>query len=197
MGAVTAAGVASAGVGGGIKATIEMNLHDIDPDGPNGPQKPDGRIRISELIENFKHGPLCIFDFRGSLGVTLSAFLSVVGITYRFEIADITIISFDFSCGVTNDPQLATVLPDGTLRLNMGPYASERQQLNTEDGDENFSVKYEAFDESRHEDRDGDGQLDPLEDMNANEKLDVDFDGYVIEAFGDPTATTRLRSSRA
>jgi hypothetical protein len=139
-GSVTAAGVASAGIGGGIKAAIEMNFHDIDPDGPNGSQKADGRIRVSELVENFKHGPLCIFDFRGTLGVTLSAFVSIVGITYRFEIADITLLSFDFSCGVTNDPVLGEVLSDGTLRLNMGPYAAERLELNTEDANETFSA---------------------------------------------------------
>ena len=54
-----------AGVRGGITAEILFNLHDNND---------DGRVRPSELIENFELGPIHVFDISG----TLDAFLESV-----------------------------------------------------------------------------------------------------------------------
>ena len=51
---------------GGIYANINLNLN--DPDG-------DGRVRLDELVQNFKLGPTHIFDLSGSLDAGLNAYL--------------------------------------------------------------------------------------------------------------------------
>jgi hypothetical protein len=139
-------GVASAGVGGGIFATIGFDLHDIDPDGPNGIQKADGKIRADEFIQ-FADMPLCIFDVDGKLTAGLSAFVKIgVGffsITKRFKIAEVTLLDFTFGCdpGDLPEPVLASQSGD-VLTLNMGPRAASRQAPNTEDGNESFKITH-------------------------------------------------------
>jgi hypothetical protein len=61
------------GVGGGISANVEANLRDPDVDAthPNG----DGKVRIDEIIQDFREGPLCLFDIKGALTAGLSAFV--------------------------------------------------------------------------------------------------------------------------
>jgi len=111
--------VASASVGGGIEATIEGDLNDLDN---------DGKFRLDELIETF---PLCMFDIDGQ--VTAGAFAKVkVGFgpfsyTKRWNIAETTLADFSYSCNLDPDPVLATNLGGGVLRLNVGPHAAERQ----------------------------------------------------------------------
>src|SRR5205807_5495313 len=85
--------IASAGVGGGIFATIDMNLHD-----PNN----DGRLRIDEILADLKRGPLCLFDMTGKIDGVLSAFVkvgfSIFSTTKHFEIARVTFLDFAFVC---------------------------------------------------------------------------------------------------
>ncbi len=74
--------LAEAGVRGGVFAGVDFNLNDPDR---------DGRVRGGELAENFRLGPIHIFDVRGRLDAGLSAYVSVnlllFSIEEEFEIA--------------------------------------------------------------------------------------------------------------
>ena len=59
-------GVASAGVAGGIFATIGFDLDD-----PNN----DGKMRFNEMLAQLQRGPLCLFDVSGELKAGLSAYI--------------------------------------------------------------------------------------------------------------------------
>ena len=166
-------GIASAGVGGGIFATVGFNLHDRDPDGPTGPEKPDGKVRLGEIIADFNQGPLCLFDIEGALTAALSAFLKVgfgpFSVTKRFKLAEIKLLDFSFGCGpdgsVPPNPVLAEFDPSlgaGVLRLNAGPFAGARKELDTDDDDETFTVSLDKK-------------------VEANPADDV----IVVEAFGE------------
>ena len=166
-------GIASAGVGGGIFATVGFNLHDRDPDGPTGPEKPDGKVRLGEIIADFNQGPLCLFDIEGALTAALSAFLKVgfgpFSVTKRFKLAEIKLLDFSFGCGpdgsVPPNPVLAELDPSlgtGVLRLNAGPFAGARKELDTDDDDETFTVSLDKK-------------------VEANPADDV----IVVEAFGE------------
>ncbi|HEV8608216.1 MAG TPA: right-handed parallel beta-helix repeat-containing protein, partial [Tepidisphaeraceae bacterium] len=171
--------VFSAGVGGGIFATIHFNLHD-----PNTtPQQPfgDGKIRVSEIIQDFQLGPQCIVDVDGKMTAALDAYVKVgvdipfvgfVGWEETYTIAEATLLDFSYGCqGNPNDPDpiLATVQGDGTLRLNMGPYAADRVFGDTTDSDENFVVTH----------------LEPLEgDAPGTERVRVEAFGYFQDLAG-------------
>jgi Ca2+-binding RTX toxin-like protein len=137
-------GIARGGVGGGLFADIDFDLHD-----PNQ----DGRVRIKEILTNvlneFKFGepllsPLAMFDITGKLTAELFAFLKVnlgfVNIDEKFLITDpITLLNFESH--FTRYPTLATELPGGVLQLNMGKFADQRVEGDKSDGDEVFKVK--------------------------------------------------------
>ena len=114
---------------------------------PNG----DGKVRIKEIIDDFQMGPLCLFDVAGKLTAGLNAFVKVgvdvpfvgfVGWKKTFNIANATLLDFNYSCSMMPqpDPILATNIGSGVLRLNMGPFAAQRLHVNTTDGDETFVV---------------------------------------------------------
>src|SRR5439155_415334 len=148
-------------------------LHDRDPDGPTGPEKPDGKVRLGEIIADFNQGPLCLFDIEGALTAALSAFLKVgfgpFSVTKRFKLAEIKLLDFSFGCGpdgsVPPNPVLAEFDPSlgaGVLRLNAGPFAGARKELDTDDDDETFTVSLDKK-------------------VEANPADDV----IVVEAFGE------------
>ncbi|MCY2928621.1 MAG: calcium-binding protein [Planctomycetota bacterium] len=152
--------VADFGVGGGIAANV--NIEAADPDVSPGFPKGDGKLRLNEIIAGLEEGPLCMFDFSGSMTAFLDAFVKVgvdvpfvgfVGWQKHFNIASATLLDFNFACGsgATPPPVLAnyvdaggTVLgaadSDGILRLNMGPFAPDRLSVDVTDGDEHFDV---------------------------------------------------------
>src|SRR5262249_4801083 len=131
--------VARGGVGGGLFADINFDLHD--------PNK-DGRVRITELltsiINEFKYGnpldsPLAIFDISGSLVARLFAFLKIdlflFSIDEKWDITPpVELLKFDFP--FVRVPTLATELGDGVLQLNMGKFAKQRVEGVLTDGDE-------------------------------------------------------------
>jgi len=140
------AAVASAGVGGGISADVFFNLHDPDS---------DGKVRAAEILSNLNRGPLCLFDVTGDLKAGLKAFVRLgsppFDITKRFNLAEVKLLDFNIGCGPGgNQPpnpvlaQLDPSLGNGVLRLNMGPFAAQRRELDTEDGDETFTVSFDA-----------------------------------------------------
>ena len=53
---------------GGIGATIEFDLNDIND---------DGKIRVSEIVANAQQDPRCIFDITGRLYLFLEAYLKI------------------------------------------------------------------------------------------------------------------------
>ncbi len=138
--------VASAGVGGSIGGSVNFTANDPDSDGLGA----DGKLRPKEVISDLQMSPLCLFDITGKVTASLSAFVKVgfdtpfgfVGWEKDFNLGSSTIA--DFSAGCTsmpaNPPVLATVLGDGTLRLNMGPYAADRVNGDVTDGNESFTV---------------------------------------------------------
>lgn len=127
-------------VEGGIFATLGLNLHDIDG---------DGKMRFGEFLERIQGGnPLCVFDFEGEFGAYLELEvrfgldlgLVCICVTFPFEIARVTLVSFSVECD--NPPPILATLDegDGTLYLNMGDRAAYRVHQNTTDGDESFKV---------------------------------------------------------
>ncbi|MDB5319040.1 MAG: cya 2, partial [Phycisphaerales bacterium] len=127
-------GVASAGVAGGIFANIGFNLDD-----PNN----DGKMRLNEIAAQLARGPMCLFDVSGELTAGLSAYVKFLFSKKTFNIATIKLLDFNYSCPAVPadpDPILATVLPGGVLRLNVGPNAAARQYGDLTDGDESYTV---------------------------------------------------------
>lgn len=82
-------GLAEAGVRGGITAEILFDLHDNND---------DGRVRPSELIENFELGPIHVFDISGTLDAFLEAFLKIdlflFSIDETFTLAEVRLLDF-------------------------------------------------------------------------------------------------------
>jgi Ca2+-binding RTX toxin-like protein len=115
--------IVSAGVGGGIELTVNLDLDDR-PD-------PDGKLRIDEIVSKLSN-PWCLFVVSGKLEAFLEAFVKIdfffFSKTWTFELARITLLEFSAACDPPN-PVLATVdynmAGDGTkdLLLYMGSQA--------------------------------------------------------------------------
>ncbi len=128
-------------VEGGIYAQLGLNLHDTDS---------DGKMRFGEFLDRIQMGgPLCIFDFQGEFGAYLELEvrfgldlgLVCICVTFPFEIARVTLVSFEVQCDVP-PPILATLDDaDGTLYLNMGDRSVFREHGDLTDGDESFRIK--------------------------------------------------------
>jgi Ca2+-binding RTX toxin-like protein len=116
--------VVEIGVGGGIKATVNFDLHDRGT--------PDGKIREQELEDNFsENGIFGIFDTSGYLEAGLSAFVKVgfgpFSVETNFDIVSIRLLDFDFSRkDVPFDLEPAEVTGTGTAALNVGGSSIER-----------------------------------------------------------------------
>ncbi|HET9943471.1 MAG TPA: hypothetical protein VFR05_09030, partial [Terriglobia bacterium] len=134
---------ARGGVGGGLFADIDFDLHDPDR---------DGRVRLKELATNvineFVHGspvlsPLAIFDITGKLTAELFAFVEVdlllFEINERWHITD-PITLLDFESNFIRVPTLATEIGGGVLQLNMGKNSEQRVEGDLTDFGETFIV---------------------------------------------------------
>jgi Ca2+-binding RTX toxin-like protein len=127
-------GVASAGVSGGIFATIGFDLDD-----PNN----DGKMRLNEMAAQLARGPMCLFDVSGELTAGLSAYIKFLFSKKTFNIATVKLLDFNYSCpadAAEPDPILATLLPGGVLQLNVGAHAGDRLYGDLSDGDDTFTV---------------------------------------------------------
>ncbi|MES2992163.1 MAG: OmpA family protein [Pseudomonadota bacterium] len=140
-------GIARGGVGGGLFAEIDFDLHD-----PND----DGRVRIREIVTNilneFRYGepalsPLAMFDITGKLTAELFAFLKIdfgfFEVDEKFQITD-PITLLDFESDFERFPTLATELTDGVLQLNMGKFSEQRIEGDRSDLAEEFHVKQDG-----------------------------------------------------
>ncbi|MCC7373311.1 MAG: M10 family metallopeptidase C-terminal domain-containing protein [Verrucomicrobiales bacterium] len=125
--------VASAGVTGGIYADVLFDLRDNDG---------DGRVRVSEIVENAKESPLCVFEVSGRIYASLDAFLKanllIAKIEKEWNFGEITLLEFGIDCPM---PTLASVDSDGELLLHMGEFAALREYGDTADGSERFTVR--------------------------------------------------------
>ncbi|HEU5192826.1 MAG TPA: hypothetical protein VFX14_24355 [Methylomirabilota bacterium] len=132
------AAVVTAGVFGGISATLDLNLHD-----PNH----DGIVRLTEVLDEFEKDPLCIFDTSGDVRASLEAFVKV---GFSTPLGDVTIfedrlvfaekILFDLNddCHFDTPPVIAKLEGD-TLNLLVGSRKGERAGVdNTEDNEVYF-----------------------------------------------------------
>ena len=133
-GAAVSIGVASAGVEGGIFATVDMSL--FDPSGT-------GKLRLNTFIHELETDPLQIFTVSGQVYAQLFAYIDInlflFSINDTFNITPpITLVTFNYTPHPT--PTLATVSGNGTLVLQTGPDASNRGVGNTNDGDESVTV---------------------------------------------------------
>lgn len=125
--------IAEVGVRGGVTATIEFDLNDVND---------DGRVRVSEIIANAQQDPRCIFDIHGELGLFLEAFLIIdlfffsIDKTWRF--GEFTLFEFDITC-----PEPVLAEQTGTeLRINIGSRAVQREEIDTNDNAETFVVAH-------------------------------------------------------
>ena len=131
-------GIARAGVGGGIDATITFDWHDAIA---------DDHVHLSEIAGAIaaEGNPLAAFDVGGALTFELFAFIEFL--TFRQDIPitpKATLFSFEDTS--KRAPILASVNDDGTLYLNMGPNAKDRLNGDTSDGNEEFSLEYSGGD---------------------------------------------------
>ncbi|MDX6226095.1 MAG: hypothetical protein QOE64_2471, partial [Frankiales bacterium] len=112
--------VISAGVEGGIRLTLNLNLND-------SPNK-DGVLRIDEILEKLQN-PICLFDVSGALDFFLRAFVEIDLFFYsdrfEFELLNIRLLDFSASCEPPK-PVLAVNDGSGTLTLNIGTRANQR-----------------------------------------------------------------------
>ncbi|TDG15222.1 LEPR-XLL domain-containing protein [Seongchinamella unica] len=151
--------VASAGVEGGVRAEIGANWNDPDS---------DGKVYLDELARNFARGVECVFDLEGALSAFFDAFVKIgfdtpFGFVTIFSetlnLLDVTLLDFSVSCPPLPPPLPGTLSGDDIL-LNIGDRAGDRQPGAT-DGEEEIFVLSEM-------DRDGDGELTVLKDINGN-----------------------------
>jgi Ca2+-binding RTX toxin-like protein len=127
-------GVASAGVKGGIDATIFFDWHDSIP---------DGHVHLSEIAGNVVSNggnPLAAFDVGGELTFQMFVFLKILSFEKDFPITPETTL-YSFEDTSSRDPILATDLGGGVLQLNMGPNAKDRLNGDVSDGNEEFFVR--------------------------------------------------------
>lgn len=137
-GAQLNAGVAEAGVEGGIEVTVDFNLDD--------PSR-DGKVRLSEMganiVANADLGPLAltsIFDVSGRMDWFFRAYVEVLGGLWskEWELGRGTI--FRFSVPFKRVAQLASEQGKGKLLLNIGPNSTSRTHGNLNDGDDRLTL---------------------------------------------------------
>ncbi|MDX2256163.1 MAG: hypothetical protein NW214_11660 [Pseudanabaenaceae cyanobacterium bins.39] len=127
-------GVARGGVGGGIYADLKLDL--VDSDG-------DGKVRgfdINPVVGGtFSTG----LESYAEVGFPDKSWAGVpLGQRWTWESPKYTLFEFDTKLVSPQfAPKLATLLSDGTLRLNSGLNALGRQVFNTKDGYESIKIE--------------------------------------------------------
>ncbi len=128
-----------AGVRGGVKATLNANLHDggfgpanhTDPADrfSHHPENLDGVLRLDEIASGLGN-PLCLFDYDGKITAFLEAYID-----YTLDEETFTIVGpvtlYDFSevlnQACNTEPVLAHVTSGGDLVLHAGAFADLRK----------------------------------------------------------------------
>ncbi|MFM7183325.1 MAG: calcium-binding protein [Planctomycetota bacterium] len=148
--------VAKVGVDAGVEGVLGANLKDN-----NG----DGKVHLDELLGNLRSGPECIFDLEGSIDAFFEAYIKVGFSTPfgfvtlwkdTFELLRLELFGWEMVTCPPVTPSLYHVVdtldPDGSgpeaagkaLVINAGPSAGLVLSGETEDGDEEFEIDYDA-----------------------------------------------------
>lgn len=137
--------IIKAGIEAGLRATLDLNLHDGGFLNPVPPENLDGKLRIDEII-TFINNPLCLFDVSGRLEAFIRIFVTIdlflFSVTYKQTIVNIVLLELE---NITAElcqppePEPATN-DDGTLVLNVGPRAGLRN-YDVNEPDEKIVVK--------------------------------------------------------
>ncbi len=123
--------VIKVGIEAGLRATLDLNLHDGGFLNPIPPENLDGKLRIDEII-TFINNPLCLFDVSGKLEafirifVTLDLFL--FSVTYKQTIVNITLLELEnITAELCQPPDPEPAEKSGSkLVLNVGDRANLR-----------------------------------------------------------------------
>ena len=119
--------IASAGVLVGIKATVDLNLHDGGR--PTDPAKVDGLLYMDELA-SMLNNPICIFDVSGQLDAFVKFFITVgfspFDFSFDITIVEVTLLNMqDITDPICNHPPPPHLAQEddasGTLILKIGP----------------------------------------------------------------------------
>src|SRR5262249_39168955 len=117
-GAALSLEAASAGVEGGVFATINASL--VDPNG-------DGKLRPREFVDQLIEDPLGLFDISGGLDFRLFAFVDVDFLAIHWSkdiVPPISLLSFRFV--QPPPPVLGTEDANGVLTVSTGSRANLR-----------------------------------------------------------------------
>ncbi len=128
------------GLRAGIEGSIDFNLHDPDL---------DGRVRLAEIeastiLANGETNVMAMFDISGTLSWFFEFFVEVFSSEVfsidPFEKAGIdqTIVSGPLA--TFDRPAIMAVAFGDEIRLNMGAFAEQRYNVNTDDGAEWFTL---------------------------------------------------------
>jgi Ca2+-binding RTX toxin-like protein len=136
VGAALSVVIFKVGVEGGITATINFDIADLDG---------DGRVRFKEIAENLianDFNPLAIFDISGYLEFFLRAYIEInlfiTKITLTFEFARLRLFEFEIDF---NRPAILANNSGGVLTLHIGPSAGQRLNGNVDDIGETIHVE--------------------------------------------------------
>ena len=119
--------IASAGVLVGIRATVDLNLHDGGR--PTDPAKVDGLLYMDELA-SMLNNPICIFDVSGQLDAFVKFFITVgispFDFSFDITIVEVTLLNMkDITDPICNHPPPPHLAQEddasGTLILKIGP----------------------------------------------------------------------------
>ncbi len=137
--------VVKVGIEAGLRATLDLNLHDGGFLDPVPPENLDGKLRIDEII-TFLHNPLCLFDVSGKLEAFIRVFVTIdfflFSVTFKQTIINIVLLELK---DITKDlckpppPVLANEVGN-VLYLNMGPRIGNRD-FAEDQFDEKFVVR--------------------------------------------------------
>jgi len=137
--------IISAGIEGGVKATIDMNLHDGGLIVPPNPDDLDGKLRINEIF-SFVQNPICMFDVSGRLEAFIRVFVKIdfffFSKTFRKTIVNIVLLdlkNITAELCTPKEPVLAGLI-EHVLVLNIGPRAGDREYDQNET-DEKITVR--------------------------------------------------------
>ncbi|HEU5083458.1 MAG TPA: calcium-binding protein [Acidimicrobiales bacterium] len=138
--------IVKAGVEAGVRATLDLNLHDGGFTNPIPPENLDGKLRIDEIIQFLAGNPICLFDVSGKLEAFIRLFVTIdlflFSATFKQTIVNLVLLELDnITAELCEPPPPVLGAKDGNvLVLNMGERADQR---NYDEGnkDEKFVVR--------------------------------------------------------
>ena len=150
LAALLDAGVASAGIEGEVRGTLDANWHDPDR---------DGKMYLDEIRQIVRtDGLQCVFDIHGELRALVRLVYEVLGKEGELEFINVLLFEFNNKCPtyelghVVEGTQPRAMLASGpnaphvpgTLVLHAGAFASQRYPGKSSDVDEPFEVEQVA-----------------------------------------------------